>query len=308
MAQKDHSTAKDFFIHLLSSIALYISAIAFLMIAFQLIGYLFPGANFESWRGDYSSSTLRTGISMLLITLPVFIGTRIFLAKMYVADPSRKDFVLRKWLVYLTLFVAAIIIIISLISTVNVFLSGDLTVRFVLKALATILVAAMLFSYYFFDIKDELTRLRRNLYLWTTIVVSVALVIATFVVVGSPQQARLARLDVERISDLSAIMYSVENYYSTEETLPTSIADIPSAQIDSQTLVDPSTNEAYGYHVVGETEYTLCATFDTDTQDPTKPRDSAGAYYDTDWSHPAGGYCFEKTVSNTTNMKPVMVR
>jgi hypothetical protein len=308
MAQQDHSSAKDFFIHLLSSITLYISAIAFLMIAFQLIGYLFPGASIESWRGDYSSSVLRTGISMLIITLPVFIGTRLFLARMYTKDPSRKDFVLRKWLVYLTLFVASVIIIISLISTVNVFLSGDLTVRFVLKALATVLVAGLLFSYYLLDVRDELTKTRRNVYLWTTIIVSVALVGTTFVVVGSPQQARLARLDVERISDLNSLMYSVENYYSTEETLPTSIGDIPSTQIDSQTLVDPSTKEVYGYEVVGERAYKLCATFDTDTQDPTKPRDGGGSYYDTDWSHPKGEYCFDKSVQQTVEAKPVMTR
>jgi hypothetical protein len=308
MAHKDHSSAKDFFIHLLSSITLYISAIAFLMIAFQLIGYLFPGASIESWQGDYSSSTLRTGISMLLITLPVFIGTRMFLAKMYKDDPSRKDFVLRKWLVYLTLFVAAVIIIISLISTVNVFLSGDLTARFVLKALVTVIVAAKLFSYYFFDMRDELTVVKRNLYLWSTIIVSVVLVVVTFVIVGSPAQARLSRLDADRVSDLSMLTVNVENYYSAEGALPADMQIDPVMGIPAADLVDPSTKEAYGYEVVGEKAYKLCATFSTDTQNPDKPKDSGGAYYDADWSHPQGEYCFDKTVQQTTDMKPVMVR
>ncbi len=308
MAQKDHSSAKDFFIHLLSSITLYMSAIAFLMIAFQLIGYLFPDTSLSSWQGDYSSSVLRTGISILFIVLPVFIGTRLFLAKMYKADPSHKDFVLRKWLVYFTLFVAAIIIIVSLIWTVNVFLAGDLTARFILKALVTVIVAAKLFSYYFFDIRDELTMVKRNLYLWSTIIVSVVLVVVTFIIVGSPAQARLSRLDADRVSDLSMLTYNVENYYLAEGELPADMQIDPVMGIPAADLVDPSTKEAYGYEVVGEKAYKLCATFDTDTQDPTKPRDGGGSYYDVDWSHPKGEYCFDKTVQQTTDVKPVMVR
>ena len=74
---KETSSAKDFFLHLLSSITLYMSAIAFLMIAYQLIGYLFPDPSLSHWRGDYYSEVLRTGISMLLSAFPVFAGTRV---------------------------------------------------------------------------------------------------------------------------------------------------------------------------------------------------------------------------------------
>ncbi|PIR75977.1 MAG: hypothetical protein COU32_04585, partial [Candidatus Magasanikbacteria bacterium CG10_big_fil_rev_8_21_14_0_10_42_10] len=79
MSQEHDTGAKDFFLHLLSSITLYLSAIAFLMVTFQLINYLFPEVSADIWRYDYSSGVLRTGLSMLIITLPVFLGSRIFL-------------------------------------------------------------------------------------------------------------------------------------------------------------------------------------------------------------------------------------
>ncbi len=301
---KETSSAKDFFLHLLSSITLYMSAIAFLMIAYQLIGFLFPDASLSAWRGDYSSEELRTGISMFLIAFPVFVGTRIFVAKMYEKHSHRKSFALRKWLIYLTMFVAALIILISLITTVNTFLSGELTARFGLKALVTMLVAFVMFSYYLQVIKNQLTRRARVLYLWGTIIVSVVLIISTFMVVGSPKQARLNRLDTERVSHLTSLTYSIESYYAEHEALPESLDAFPS--IDTRyedTLHDPLTGEAYRYEVKGNQEYALCASFDRDTTDKTAPRDSGNGYSD-EWRHPSGVHCFERDIEGV-DVKPV---
>src|SRR5438132_4874360 len=43
-----------------------------------------------------------------------------------------------KWLIYLTLFVAALIIIGDLVSLIYNFLGGDVTIKFVLKALSVL--------------------------------------------------------------------------------------------------------------------------------------------------------------------------
>jgi hypothetical protein len=302
------SSAKDFFLHLLSSVTLYMSAIAFLMIAFQLIGYLFPDISIDSWRGDYSSEALRAGISMLLITLPVFFGTRAFLAKMYAKDAARKEFKLRKWLIYLTLFVASLIIIISLIFTVNEFLSGELTTRFILKALVTILVALSMLSYYFIAIKDELTKNKRMMYLWGVSIVSILLVVSTFVVIGSPQQARFARFDNERISDLNELVYEINNFYATEDELPTALNDLPLLLHYSrdEMTIDPVTREEYVYEIVDEDSYKLCVIFDTDTKDPEKPRDGADGWHSDEWNHPMGEHCFERDVEDTEFAKEVI--
>ncbi len=305
---KEHSSAQDFFLHLLSSITLYMSAIGFLMIAFQLIGYLFPDASLSGWRGDYSSEVLRTGISMFLIAFPVFIGTRLYIAKMYEKHSHRKGFALRKWLIFLTMFVAALIIIISLISTVNVFLSGELTARFGLKALTTMLVAVVMFSYYLQVMKSELTKASRRMYLWGTVLVSIVLIVSTFVIVGSPQQARLNRLDTQRVSDLTSLSYNIESHYSEHQEFPETLDELSPIEMrygDMQ--IDPLTDEAYVYEVLGDKAYQLCASFDTDTTDETKPRDG-GNGFDNEWRHASGEYCFEKNVDRVTEAKPVIVR
>lgn len=307
---KEHSSAKDFFLHLLSSITLYMSAIAFLMIAYQLIGYLFPDASISAWQGDYSSETLRAGISMFLIAFPVFIGTRIFIANMYEKHSHKKSFALRKWLIYLTMFVAALIIIISLIMVVNTFLSGELTARFGLKALVTMLVALVMFSYYLLVIKNDLTKQRRLVYLWGSIVISSLLIISTFIIVGSPQQARLNRLDAQRVSDLTSLSYSIESYYSEHQILPESLDKLSNVEMRyDDRLHDPVSEKPYIYIVTGDMQYQLCATFDTDTTDETAPRDAGNGFND-EWRHPGGKgeYCFERNVKNVTEAKPVIVR
>ncbi|PIZ92484.1 MAG: hypothetical protein COX82_04700 [Candidatus Magasanikbacteria bacterium CG_4_10_14_0_2_um_filter_41_10] len=293
MSQEHDTGAKDFFLHLLSSITLYLSAIAFLMVTFQLINYLFPEVSADIWRYDYSSGVLRTGLSMLIITLPVFLGSRIFLGKMYTKEPERKAFKMRKWLMYLTLFVAAIIVIVTLIMIVNTFLSGEISSRFMLKALATIAVAALVFSYYLLDIKDGLNKLTRSIYLWSTSVVSVALIVGTFFVVGTPGEARLQRLDSERVSALQSIQYQIENYYTTNKELPESLDQLDTIAMTDSNVTDPVTGEQYGYKINQGDNYMLCATFDTNTKD-TSRRDGS-MMSSNDWQHPAGEYCFAKS-------------
>jgi len=257
------------------------------------------------WRYDYSSGVLRTGLSMLIITLPVFLGTRIFLGKMYTKEPERKAFKMRKWLMYLTLFIAAIIVIVTLITVVNAFLSGEITSRFILKALATVAVAALVFSYYLLDVKDSLTVQKRRIYLWSTSIVSIAFVVLTFFVVGSPTQARLQRLDNERVSALQSIQYQIESYYATNKELPESLdalSALPVYDRVENNFIDPTTEEQYGYRVGEGDNYMLCATFDTNTEDTS--RTDANDFSSQDWQHPAGEYCFAKSAPSLGNDFP----
>jgi hypothetical protein len=59
----------------------------------------------------------------------------------------------RKWLLYLTLFVAALIIIIDTVMLVQGLLNGELTVRFLMKLLTVFVTAGAIFGYYFYDLK-----------------------------------------------------------------------------------------------------------------------------------------------------------
>jgi hypothetical protein len=61
----------------------------------------------------------------------------------------------RRWLTYLTMFVAASILIGDVISLVYTVLGGELTVRFVLKVLTVGAIAGSVFGYYMWDLRGD---------------------------------------------------------------------------------------------------------------------------------------------------------
>jgi len=150
-----HKTSpKDVFLHLLAIVALYFSAGSFITLIFQLVNVWIPdlvAEHFYSLQGVYQA--IRWSISVLAVVFPVYILTSWFLNRGYLANPSKRNLWIRKWLIYFTLFVSAIIIIGDLVFLMNNLLGGELTIRFLLKVLTVLFVASSVFSYYFWDLR-----------------------------------------------------------------------------------------------------------------------------------------------------------
>jgi uncharacterized membrane protein len=151
--EKKKTEPKDIFIHLLAIITLYVSAISFTTLIFQYVNIYFP----DLLQGDYyrpaAFSKIRWAISSLIIVFPVYLLTSRFLNKSYNDNPSKRNLRIRKWLIYFTLFAAALIIIGDLVALINNLLGGELTVRFLLKVLTILFVAGSIFFYYFSDLR-----------------------------------------------------------------------------------------------------------------------------------------------------------
>ncbi len=293
---KIKTSPKDFFLHLLSSITLYMAAIAFLTVVFQYINHFFPDTLNDYAYRDFSNSPMRFGISMLVVVFPVYLWSVMHLDKVYSKHPEKKDLRIRKWLTYFTVFIAAFIIIGDLISLINNFLSGELTTRFVLKVLAVLIVALVIFSYYIMDVKDKMISKYKKIYAWSTIVFSLGFVIAAFFVVGSPQDQRDERLDQDRIQDLSSIENTVQWYYVEENVLPETLGDLEGRTKNPYIPVDPDTEEPYEYTVTGEMTYQLCAVFATDnidSEDYVRPVINNKYGVMNLWLHEAGRHCFD---------------
>src|SRR6185503_19530473 len=95
------STPKDVFYHLLSIVTLYMSAVSFITLLFQLIGQWFPDPLSYAYGVDES---IRWSASILIVSFPVYILMMWLIGKDLAADPSRRELRVRKWLGYLTLF------------------------------------------------------------------------------------------------------------------------------------------------------------------------------------------------------------
>ena len=151
---KSQLSARDAFMYLVMFGMLYVTAYNFGNLLFQFINMAFPDPLIEQY-GDSAGQQIRWATSSLLVAFPVFLFVASRISKSIARDPAQRTSGVRKWLTYLTLSVAACIIVGDLIVLLNSLLSGDLTVRFVLKSLTVGLIAGAVFGYYLWSMRAD---------------------------------------------------------------------------------------------------------------------------------------------------------
>ncbi len=151
---KSQLSARDAFMYLVMFGMLYVTAYNFGNLLFQFINLAFPDPLIDQY-GDSVGRQIRWATSSLLVAFPVFLFVASRISKSITDDPTQRTSGVRKWLTYLTLSVAACIIVGDLIYLLNSLLSGDLTVRFVLKSLTVGLIAGTIFGYYLWSMRAD---------------------------------------------------------------------------------------------------------------------------------------------------------
>jgi len=145
--EQTHTSPKDIFLHLFTIVALYISAGAFVSLIFDYINIYFPDTLY-SYGVESAYSSIRFAIASLVVVFPAYLYSSWMLERGYLANPATREIKIRKWLIYFTLFLAAVIIAGDVVGLVYSFLNGDLTTRFVLKAATILFVSGAVFSHY----------------------------------------------------------------------------------------------------------------------------------------------------------------
>lgn len=285
------ASAKDFFLHLGAIVALYTISISFLNLLFKIINKAFPevAQNIYAWGGG---SEISLPVATLIIVFPLFVFLSYLVYKIYDLNPEKKELGIRRWLTYITLFVAGIILAGDLVTVLYKFLDGqDLTWAFSLKALAVILVTGCVFGFYLQDIRDRVSPRNRKIWAWGVGAIILISVVLGFSIIGSPKTQRLTRLDNQKISELQNIQYQVINYWVTNGIIPETM---PNIAIDSQT------GSPYEYKKTGAMNYELCAVFNTEskvTQPISNPYAvTIGKTGNEDWSHNVGRQCFQRVI------------
>src|SRR3989338_2777850 len=204
-------TAKDFFLHIAVIALLYAGTIALLNILFNVINVAFPQVTQYYY---YDSASISLPVATLVVVFPLFLFLSNLLRKGYLEDPSRKDYPVRKWLVYITLFIAGGVLAGDLVFLIYYFLDGqELTTAFLLKILSVLVVAGAIFGYYLDDLKDRLTSGRRNIWRVVAAVLVIGSIVAGFSVLGTPATQRAYRYDSQKVSDLQNIQWQIVNYW-----------------------------------------------------------------------------------------------
>ena len=141
---------RDVFVFTLNFVALYISVIGSIVLAWGLADYLFQE------KSNYGSSdAVRVAISMVVISFPIFMYLTSLISKKQGLGEMPKDSMLVKVLSYITLFVVAITAIIDLITILYNFLGGDLTAEVALKSLSLLAIVVLVFAYFRSNLQEQ---------------------------------------------------------------------------------------------------------------------------------------------------------
>jgi hypothetical protein len=227
-------------------------------------------------------------------------------------DPGLGISPIRRWLTYLTLFVAVAVLLTDLIFLVLRLLEGDLTSRFLLKVVITGSLSGGVILHYLKELRlgesdkqlvpSFLSAAQLKGLLIGLIGISVA---GAIYVSGGPVKARYLAQDQQRVKDLRSIYYDVDQFYQSEGRLPTELDELdksPATFIDNKK--DLITGTPYGYAVIDANTIRLSSDFHL----PSPKRESSQgsrSYYkasdDSFWNHGAGTHSF--TIKLATKKK-----
>ena len=302
MIETNKNMPRDTFLYLAAMITLVVVAVGFGMAVFNYIDFYFPDPATDYYKGPSShESPIRQAMAILIVVFPVFFLISRFLRKDVRLNPEKKELKIRKWFLNLTLFVAALVIIGDFVAVINSFLTGELTMRFILKALTMFFISGSVFYYYLAQLKEKEVKWV-NAFSWVIVAAVIAAVLWGFAVIGSPFQQRNKRFDEIRVNDLSAIQNYVTNYWQNKGMLPANLSNLDDSLLGIIVPVDPETGEPYEYRVTNDLTLTfeLCATFVAESTDDQRaiPQIYPPRSKDYNWQHGAGFTCFERKIDS----------
>ncbi len=152
---KPYLSPKEAFWYLVLFTALYLSAFNLGVLLFQLVNLAVPDPADAAYATEAAASSIRWAVAVLVVAFPLFLFMGRLVGQAVRRDPAARASPVRRWLTYLTLFVAVCVLVGDAVSLLYGLLSGDLTARFLLKALVVAGIAGGVLGYYLGDLRRD---------------------------------------------------------------------------------------------------------------------------------------------------------
>ncbi len=299
----EHTNAKHFALQLGALISLYISIGALIQLIFGIITIKFPDELAGYWEVESANSSMRFAIALLIVAFPAYITLTRLINTARRAGSAYLPFT--KWLIYLSLLVGGMVILGDLVSIIYNFLNGELTERFLFKALTVLAVVGSAFTYYVYDAREywQKEEQKSKNYGMAVAALVVASIVVGFLHIEKPSEVREHKADSLVISHLGTIQSFVLNHYTINSTLPESLNEL---DMRGSVPEAPTGRTPYTYKRTSANTFELCGEFAYESVNG----EYGYPYYDSnslvknpdDWSHESGEWCFKRVVNPITNV------
>ena len=268
---------KFFSFVLLGTITCFLGYLYFLVIDRFFSDELFVASSYQ--RQAFLDG-IHYSIAALIVAYPLYCFVMRHGLRYVVSGEFHKEPKLIRIFTYFVLFITSITILGDLIYVIFTFLEGELSIRFILKALVVLAIAALVLRFYYLERKaiqynaDVPAKSFWSVGLLMSLLVIVGIV-AGFFAAGTPAVARDYTFDLRRSGDLRTLSDCISRYAAITHTLPADIEEVQKWRpannfICRVTDGDPQSNEPYAYRITrplrqqdefwrGEVE--LCANF-----------------------------------------------
>ena len=304
---KKNNSAKFAFFYILSLASLFFVALSSGMIIFQVINKSIVDI-LREYSGRYSSSQLKFAISAIIVSTPIFYITIRQIQKSLFSGELKSDSGIRKWLTYFVLLVSSMIMTGWSIGIINSFLEGELTLKFILKAITAIGIATAIFTFYFYDIRRDNVSGKRDKIVRTYGYTSLFMIIVIFVLgiffVESPKEARDRRIDGKILQNFNKIDNTVFTFYGDHKKLPENLNELiaDSSVLSGKDIKNIVTNNVFDYNIKKYDTYELCTVF------LTSNKDEEGGFngHRSHWQHESGYQCLKQKV-RVQKVEPIII-
>ncbi len=284
---KEALTVKEVAVDTGLFLSLITSIVALVSIIFSAIDKKFVDVLKQTYN-DYGSNLnddVRVAVSVILVVFPIYLGLAYYKATYLRANADRRNIKAIKYVNYLTLAVAAIFILGSVVTTIYQYLGGDLGASFAYKLLTTLVIASVLGAYNYYALKRNYDNKSSipNILAVLSLIAVIASVVYSIKILGSPAEVRRAKFDEKRLTDLSNMQNEVLAFWQKNKTLPTKMSDAQGDGFNSSFIVpvDPRTKEAYAYKVLEDSKMVKVTGKDCATFYPNKfNNNNSNNYYD----------------------------
>jgi hypothetical protein len=321
--EKTHNalSPKFFFLSLGVLITLVTTVVSFLNLVFETLNKKFPdalNAFYEYGYTSWSYDSIRASLATLIIVFPVFMMLAYFWKKESSKNLGITDTLVKKWLMYIILFLVGIVVIVDLVTLVKYFVAGEITTRFIIKVLVVLAVSKIVGIYYLIALGafEKFKKIGQKMSIVFAPLFVVVAIVWSFTIIGSPSQQRAWRMDERRIQDLQSIQWQVISYWQQKEKLPESITELSNPMSGFTVPMDPEFQKGLSYEYIPKEGMTfaLCATFSAQMPQGWNEysgggvmpmfsggRDMAISYpyhggNNESWDHEIGYTCFERTI------------
>ncbi len=321
MEQHKKLSPQFFFLSIGVLVSLIASVSAFLSLVFETLNHAFPDvltSTYQYGYNTYNFEGIRSALALLIIVFPVFLVVTKFWLKASRHALSHWDEVLRRWALYLIIFLSSVTIVVDLVTLVRYFVSGEITTRFLLKVAITLVVSALVGWHYVRQLKRSLGKgdPKNTFFSVIAAVLVLGAIIYSFSVIGSPTSQRNLRLDQRRVEDLQSIQWQVISYWQQKEMLPETLEAFNNPISSFMVPRDPEFEKGrvYEYQKLGDRAFELCATFTLpmpagwqefggsgiypmrDIAISSEPAVYRGGGMSENWDHQEGRTCYQREI------------